>query len=82
MSSLFFDSVEKAQLRTLPLALEELFGGKLDEALKQAEEQAHRQCELKGFFKVPQSQTQVTLADATPYVFKALAQHVAQSSQG
>ncbi len=38
LAALSFDSDTKAQLRTLPLGHEELFGGKLDEASKQAEE--------------------------------------------
>ncbi len=38
LAGLSFDSDTKAQLRTLSLGHEELFGGKLDEASKQAEE--------------------------------------------
>ena len=38
LTGLSFDSDTKAQLRTLPLVREELFGGKLVEASKQAEE--------------------------------------------
>ncbi len=38
LAGLSFDSDTKAQLHTLPLGHEELFGGKLDEASKQAEE--------------------------------------------
>ena len=37
LAGLSFDSDTKVQLRTLPLGQEELFGGKLDEASKQAE---------------------------------------------
>ena len=52
---LSFDSDTKAQLGTLPLGHKELFGGKLDEASKQAEERGHRQRELTVSFKVPQA---------------------------
>ncbi len=38
LASLYFDRVTKVQLHTLPLNHKELFGGKLDEASKQAEE--------------------------------------------
>ncbi len=47
---LSFNSDTKAQLHTLPSGHEELFRGKLDEASKQAEEQGHRQRELKVSF--------------------------------
>ncbi len=52
LASLSFDSDTKAQLRTLPLGHEELFGVKLDNASKQAEERGRRQCELQVSFEV------------------------------
>ena len=39
-----------AQLRTLPFDHDELFGGKLEEASKQAEEQGHWQHNMKVAF--------------------------------
>ncbi len=51
LSSLTFDADTKAQLWTLLLGYEELFGGKLDEASDQAGERGHHQCELKVAFR-------------------------------
>ena len=46
LSSLAIDANTETQLQTLPLGCEELFGGKLDEASKQADERArfHSKC--------------------------------------
>ena len=46
LASLSFDSDTKAHLCTLPLGHEELFGSKLDETSKQAEERGQSQREL------------------------------------
>ena len=61
---------------------EELFGGKLEEASKQAEEQGCRQRELKVAFKVPQTQFQATSASAFTYLFQASSQHASQLGHG
>ena len=81
LAGLSFDSDTKAKLRTLPLGHEELFGGKLDEASKQAEERGHRQCDLKVSFKVPQVQTQTASASAPTYTFQASGQRSSRSGR-
>ena len=43
LSFLAFDADTKVQLQTLPLGHDKLFGGKLGEAFKQAEERGHHQ---------------------------------------
>ncbi len=80
--SLSFDSDTKVQLHTLLLGHEELFGGKLDDASKQAKEQGHHQCELKVSFKVPLMQTHSSSASAPTYTFQASGQHSSQSGRG
>ncbi len=82
LTSLSFDSDTKAQLCTLPLAHEELFGGKLGNASKQAEEQGYRQCELRVAFKVPQAQSRATFASAPTYSFQTSVQHSSQLGRG
>ncbi len=77
-----FDSDTKAQLRTLPLGHEELFGGKLDKASKQAEERGRRQHVLKVLFEVPQVQSQATSVSAPNISFQASGRPSSQSRRG
>ena len=71
LASLSFDGDTKLQLNSLPLSHKKLFGGKLDEASKQAEERGHHQHELKVSVKVPQAQTQASSASAPSYTIQA-----------
>ena len=82
LASLFFVSDTKAQLHSLPLDHKELFGGKLDDASKQAEVRGCRQLELEVAFKVPQAQIQANSAPAPTYSFHVSSQCTSQLGCG